>query len=229
MNIFKVYRPIKTDRITQKFGEEKAMVKLGSNGLPIRPFIVKGVPASGIPAGWTGFYTAIGMKGHNGQDNSAWNGEPLYFSVEIEGVTWHSTGTHIDADGGIGVDVVSDQEVEIDGVKSYIKFRFWHLKDVTVKEGEAVRLGQLIGHCDNTGASSGSHLHWSLKRCTKEGWSTESGNGYYGATDFSEKYENVFVLDVLQVKTQALSAIDLARKTILQVKNWLNENFNSSK
>ena len=37
-----------------------------------------------------------------------------------------------------------------------------HLKDVTVNAGDIVTKGQTIGHCDNTGWSTGSHLHFEI-------------------------------------------------------------------
>lgn len=38
-----------------------------------------------------------------------------------------------------------------------------HLLEGYVKVGDRVKLGQLIGKCDNTGWSSGNHLHFSIK------------------------------------------------------------------
>ncbi len=40
---------------------------------------------------------------------------------------------------------------------------FLHAAKILVREGEAVRQGQLIGHVGASGRATGPHLHWSLK------------------------------------------------------------------
>jgi murein DD-endopeptidase MepM/ murein hydrolase activator NlpD len=37
-----------------------------------------------------------------------------------------------------------------------------HLSKVTVKQGQAVKAGDLVGEVGSTGRASGPHLHWSL-------------------------------------------------------------------
>lgn len=50
------------------------------------------------------------------------------------------------------------------------KATYMHLMDATVSQGQIVRKGQVIGHVDNTGNSTGSHLHYQI-------------NGPHGAID----------------------------------------------
>lgn len=41
--------------------------------------------------------------------------------------------------------------------------RFGHLKDMEVKVGDYVKVGDLIGHVGNTGNSTGAHLHYDVR------------------------------------------------------------------
>ena len=45
------------------------------------------------------------------------------------------------------------------GLYSY----FAHLDDFTVKKGDLVERGDLIGHVGSTGRVTGPHLHWSVR------------------------------------------------------------------
>ena len=43
-----------------------------------------------------------------------------------------------------------------------ISHEYYHLQDVSVKKGQTVKRGQLLGHVGNTGNSTGPHLHLSM-------------------------------------------------------------------
>ena len=90
-------------------------------------------------------------------------------------------------------------------------------------DGQEVKCGDLLGLGDSTGLSTGDHLHFGLKPCNKDGVSSNEGNGYFGAIDPIPFYENIFVLDVLNIKQQALSVIELAKVVIMQIKLFLSK------
>ncbi len=139
-------------------------------------------------------YTSQGMLGHNGLDSFAQHGTPVY--ATHDGLA----SFQIDAGGGHGVVIITDQEFEgVDTISSYWKTIYWHLCD-GLKEPQyaspfqgktgftKVSNGDLIGYADNTGASSGDHLHFGLKPVAKgENWGTwynvQQTNGYLGAVD----------------------------------------------
>lgn len=241
----KIYRPIKTNWITQVFGENKPCVQIGADGKATTPFVIKNFPNDICPVGYKKFYPEIGMKGHNGIDMASYYGESVYFNVE-ENVEWEAS-TEIDRDGGIGVNVRSKQPIalaslpkemigsmnlaqrqydKLDG-KVYLFFRYWHLKGVNVYDKQPVKLGQVIGWTDSTGASSGNHLHFGAKVSDETSWFTLDGdNGYTGAFDPMPWYENKFVLDAEEnnngnIQELQLTVIQLANKAIYLLKQLI--------
>ena len=80
----------------------------------------------------------------------------------------------IDLRAPIGTDVlaphagvIKERAFDADGYGNYVKIEndkegsvLGHLNDFTVTLGQTVNEGDLIGHADNTGFSTASHLHW---------------------------------------------------------------------
>lgn len=217
----KIYRPVKSEGITQRFGENLSCVKLGLDGKPIRPFqVLPGTFTGTCPIGSSKFYEAIGLKGHNGVDSIVYHGEPVYFPV-VADTRWQVIN-EVDADGGIGVNVYALDPVPFDtipvheqgslkmietqyqelGGKLFPMFKFWHLLSTTIPDHGIIKTGDLIGYGDNTGASSGDHLHWSMKihggTTNGFGFSIDSDNGYTGALDHLPYFEDRFILDILK-------------------------------
>ena len=200
-----VYRAIEKKRMTQDYAENKACVRTDANNRPYRPFRVVTAINGVCPALATLFYKLMGMKGHNGRDWSARIGTPGYFPCDFKGFARYDN----DMDGGVGLDIVSYKpklactEGCKPGTIHYIKWRAWHLSKRAIQEKAPVFLGSFIFRTGNTGASSGPHLHESLKWCDKDGKGLHSNNGYYGSIDIEKhpdvEFKNYFVLDVLNV------------------------------
>jgi hypothetical protein len=140
------------------------------------------------------FYRRQGMPGHNGIDYFAPHGTPIYASHD------GFASYQVDNAGGHGVVIITDKEYEdVNGELTYWKTIYWHLVDflrepqykspIADKTGFVkVKTGDLIGFANNTGQSTGSHLHFGLKPVAKgENWgtwyNTEQNNGFYGAVD----------------------------------------------
>ena len=138
--------------------------------------------------------TLYGTMGHNGMDLRAKHGTPIYASHD------GFASYQVDGGGGHGVVIISDKEYEgVDGVTSFWKSIYWHLVDPLKEPKYAspfadktgftpVKTGDLIGYADNTGKSTGSHLHFGLKPVAQgEYWgswyNSNQNNGYYGAVN----------------------------------------------
>ena len=160
-------------------------------------------------------YKQWGMKGHNGIDWSLEMGTPVYFDVDCRGEVLK---TELDSNGGIGLDIITN-----DGI--IYKHRYWHLKETLVKAGDIVETGDIIAYGDNTGWSTGSHLHRGLKPQKKDAFGNYTnlypGNGYWGAIDYLPFLENIFVLDKMEqlkkLKYNLLQRIFLILKQIIDI------------
>ena len=131
-------------------------------------------------------YTGMGLQGHNGVDMVAFDGIPVYAAHD-----GRVTFAGYDGSGGLGVVIRTEQPVDfIDKTTSYAKTIYWHLKKGSLKvtASQTVKAGDQIGEADNTGLSTGSHLHFGLKPIARgeNDWTwynTEQDNGYMGAID----------------------------------------------
>lgn len=116
-------------------------------------------------------YAQFGLKGHNGLDFAIPNGT---FVLSI----------------GDGKVIDRGYEGPKKGYGRYLKIQhdgyqstYAHLQECFVKTGDTVKAGQKIAASDNTGFSSGSHLHMSLKQTNAQGQVLNADNGYKGAID----------------------------------------------
>lgn len=222
-----IYRPIYTKRITQKFGENKACAKTQTNGQPYRPFQIMGAykDTNLCPSGYSKFYPLVGLKGHNGIDMGAWLKEPIFHSGNFDG--WAKTEK--DVDGGLGVDIISNEPIfEYEGKMHYIKLRNWHCSEIIVHDKQQVKMGDPIALAGSTGASSGVHLHFGLKICDKDGNNTVIPyNGYYGAIDPTlYYYDEIMIRDILGLSPEKLDVAQKISKVVYSFREALNNIIN---
>jgi len=114
-------------------------------------------------------YAWLGIQGHNGWDIPYDNGTEVYAS--------HDGIATFEQDSGSGLGVVA--------VGQGLKTIYWHFKSAVRPLGQSweVKQGDLIGYGDNTGFSTGSHLHWGIKLLDDNGNVLNRENGYDGAVD----------------------------------------------
>ena len=141
-----------------------------------------------------GYYKEIGMLGHNGIDYRAIDGTPVYAAHD-----GRVTFAGYDGSGGLGVIIRTENEVELLDSVSHVKTIYWHLKKGSLKVtgSQSVKRGELIGLADNTGMSTGSHLHFGMKKISKgendwDWYNLDNSNGYFGAID-PQPYLDTFI------------------------------------
>lgn len=143
-------------------------------------------------------YLAMGLKGHNGLDLFAPDG------VRVRAA--HSgTITYAGLDGSNGLLIVlrTNEEYEYEKGTAYFKTLYCHLKtgSIVVHPDDVVHAGDLLALADNTGFSTGSHLHFGLKPVHQgeEEWqwyNLEQDNGYNGAIDPNPYLNGLYADDI---------------------------------
>lgn len=98
-------------------------------------------------------YKKWGFPGHNGIDYGIPNGTPIMAAASG---TVAMVGFE---NGGYGNYV---KLTHTDGSKTYYTY-YAHLASAAVAAGQKVKAGAVIGYSNNTGASTGPHLHFGLK------------------------------------------------------------------
>lgn len=139
------FRPLQKWSINQGFGANRVCTDIATSSKYIN------CDGNNPPEGYRSVY---GAKGHEGLDLYAPSWTPFYFCYDgrvIEKVQ--------DERRGWGVGVLHYEN------KQFYKSRYWHLCAIDVDLNEEVKMGDFGGYCDNTGVSSGSHLHFEIGTC----------------------------------------------------------------
>lgn len=171
----------------------------------------------------------VNFTGHNGIDFAAYHGQPVYAAhdgiVEVQE----------DVNQGWGVVITSLQTFDYNGGQAYFKTIYWHFNPATdpqfaipVKTGQLVKAGDIIGYADNTGLSTGDHLHFGLKPQLKNPdltfYNIEQNNGYMGAIDPTPYFNGFFAQD----KTVVIATITRLISVTQQLLNWIQSKRSSS-
>lgn len=165
------------------------------------------------------FYKELGLIGHNGVDFAFPMRSPVYATHDGKVVY-----AGMDGNEGYGVVIRTNETFEYKGEEVYFKSIYWHLlpAGILVKVGQKVETGDLIALGDNTGLSTGSHLHFGLKPQMKgeNDWTwlnTEQNNGYFGAISPEPYWSGYYPEDIkilLKIKSIAEQIINLLSKVV---------------
>lgn len=166
--------PVWPININQKFGENNACVSLdGKNTV---------ITCDGLnpPSGFKSLY---GDAGHQGLDLRSYHGQEVYAAQD--GVVYF-----IDTNPKSGLDV---RILSTAGGRQFMHI-YEHLLGYQVKVGDKVKTGQLIGWADNTGYSSGDHLHFEVRE--------RIGDEPYKSIDPLPIMSDMYAKDVLKITDQ---------------------------
>lgn|SRR3990167_662310 len=166
------YQPLKPFIINQYFGENKACIS--TDGLN------KYISCDGLNPPY-GYKTLYGTKGHLGIDLKASKGQEVYCSQGGKVV-------HIDTNPKSGLDVKIRTEM---GGRIF-KHIYEHLLGYQCNIGDIIETGQLVGWADNTGYSSGNHLHFEVQELTDT----------WNSIDPLPLMEPIFAKDILWLKNK---------------------------
>jgi murein DD-endopeptidase MepM/ murein hydrolase activator NlpD len=159
-------------------------------------------------------YDKYGLVGHNGLDLYAKTGDPIRASHE--GVV-----TFAGLDGGAGKTIVlcTDRSYPYLEGQAYFKTIYGHLLEFKVKAGDTVKIGQVIALADNTGDSTGSHLHFGLKPQMKDEpdsvwYNLEPNNGYNGAIDPLPYFNHYYAKDIDYIHSNLTIQVTLLQRIL---------------
>lgn len=164
---------------------------------------------------FTDMYKKLGLLGHNGID--LWAPDSWIVRAAHTG---RVTFTGYDGSGGLGVVIRTEKEYDYKDGVSYFKTIYWHLKKDTIRVtgGQTVKAGDIIALADNTGMSTGSHLHFGLKPIYKGEQDWEWGNvdqlnGYWGAIDPAPYWNGIYAEDISPI----IAKLELLKQKVAEL------------
>src|SRR3972149_7280288 len=149
----------------QRFGVTQLLSSRSQGFGPNQAYYKKYKDAFGVP-----------LVGHNGIDVPIPNGDKLVAAHKGTVVR-----VQISTTSGNGIWILGD-EMDFFNRKVRPRTSYWHIQEATVPVGARVEAGDLIALSDNTGDSTGPHLHFGLK-FLENGQDLFGRNGYDGYVD----------------------------------------------
>lgn len=136
-------------------------------------------------------YKQFGFTEHNGWDYAISEGQIAYAMCDGE-----VTEVGFNESAGNYVKYTTREKVWVEGKLERVCFMYMHGKKPLVIKGQLVKAGDLIQVCNNTGFSTGNHLHISGFMVDDEGYKIRQGRKETDwCFDFSQYYNRFFAVD----------------------------------
>jgi len=179
------YWPVWPKTLNQRFGENSSCVSTDGTNKVIT------CNGNNPPAGYKSLY---GAAGHLGLDIKAFHGQEVYCARD--GVV-----SFIDTNPKSGLDI------RVISIINGVEYRhiYEHLLGYKPKVGDKVETGQILGWADNTGYSSGDHLHFQLEKTV---------NGVFVPIDPLPLMDNFYALDILYIQNKILYIKEILAKIL---------------
>jgi murein DD-endopeptidase MepM/ murein hydrolase activator NlpD len=170
--------------------------------IPVKPLRIN--QAFGI---YNPAYEQFGFSRHNGIDYAVESGALAYAMCDgIVAEVGYNKGA------GNFVRYRTHQKMEAEGQLAYVEFMYMHAQCVLVKAGQDVKAGDPLIECDNTGFSTGRHLHVSAYFVGSVGQKLKVGSPESNyCFDHSKYYNSFFAVDATKVFSLFYQVIALMR------------------
>lgn len=156
--------------------------------IKILPPLKRKIVNQGFGENGIDLYKRLGLRGHNGIDFYALEGTEAFASFPGTVRQYTTTGY------GNNVFLESDPIILPSGVTFRLNAVYGHLKNFLVEDGIRVELEDKIAITNNTGLSTGDHLHFGIRpEYFIEGiWVGDKNNGYWGYIDPARLFYDPF-------------------------------------
>lgn len=210
-----LYYPVKPFHVNQHFGDNLPCVK--DFGEPTQQ-IVTGANNTTCPLGYDKLYSHFGMLGHNGTDLMA-GVQNVYAACDGIVVEKQTVPAR-----GLGIGILTNEQYDF-GIYGthYIKIRYWHLKSFNCEVGDVINAGQIIGVSNNTGYSSGNHLHFEGQPMDKDSGGhpilSNPLGSIAGAIDLEPYFIGIFAQNLPQIISLQTALVGVLTKLVNYLKS----------